>query len=58
MDMIQYNLFRIQLATIRESSKELDETDIEKTKEKLTLIKKNITVCEHLLGEKLDSLDS
>lgn len=56
MNYAESNLFRIQLATIREASKELDETNIEKTKEKLTLIKKNINVCEHLLGEELEGL--
>lgn len=51
MDMIQYNLFRIQLATIRNQAKDLSEIDIEDAKKRMSLIKKNINVCEHLLEE-------
>lgn len=55
MDMASHNLFRISLTTIRESAKDLNEIEIDKTKEKLSLIKKHIIVCEKLLGEELGS---
>lgn len=55
MDMASHNLFRISLTTIRESAKDLNEIEINKTKESLSLIKKHIAICEKLLGEKLGS---
>lgn len=53
MNDSEANLFRIQLATIREKSKELSELEIEETVKNLSLIKKNIGVCERLLGVEL-----
>lgn len=53
MNIAESNLFRIQISSIREASKELNEIEIDKTKEKLHLIKNNIAVCERLLGEDL-----
>lgn len=51
MDDCDYNLFCIQLATIRNQAKDLSEIEMEDTKKRMSLIKRNIAVCEHLLGE-------
>lgn len=53
MNTAEANLFRIQLATIRETARELNEVEVEQAMEKLSLIKSNIAVCEKLLGAKL-----
>lgn len=55
MDIASYDLFRISLTTIRKYVKDLNEIEIDKTKESLSLIKKHIAVCEKLLGEELGS---
>lgn len=53
MNIAESSLFRISLTTIRESAKDLSEIETDKTKEKLSLIKKHIIVCEKLLGKEL-----
>ena len=53
MNNAEANLFRIQLATIKESARELNEIELESAMEKLSLIKSNIAVCEKLLGTEL-----
>lgn len=55
MNIASYDLFRISLTTIRKYVKDLNEIEIDKTKESLSLIKKHIAICEKLLGEKLGS---
>lgn len=55
IDIASHNLFRVSLTTIQESAKDLNEIEIDKTKENLSLIKKHITICEKLLGEELGS---